>query len=131
MYLTIQDGMGVPLKHLLQRANPLYQRMNQIIEETIMEFINFENLVQQANKKRKHFVTPEARDLGNKLIFEYGITENDDLADFLKVYSSLNGQRAVRAWVQTQLSLLDSDETDYERYRQLRRLFQDSLPDFI
>lgn len=106
--------------------------MNQIIEETIiMEFINFENLVQQANKKRKHFVTPEARDLGNKLIFEYGITENDDLADFLKVCSSLNGQRAVRAWAQTQLSLLDSDETDYERYRQLRRLFQDSLPDFI
>ena len=50
-----------------------------------MEFINFENLGQQANKKRKHFVTPEARDLGNKLIFEYGITENDDLVDCLKV----------------------------------------------
>lgn len=76
------------------------------------------------------FITAEARDLGNKLIFEFGITRHDDLADFLKVNSSLNGQRAVRAWAQTQLSLLDSDETEYERYRQLRRLFQPNITRF-
>ena len=98
----------------------------------MMEFIDFQNLIHQANEKtRKHFITAEARDLGNKLIFEFGITEHDDLADFLKVNSHLNGQRAVRAWAQTQLSLVDSDETEYERYRQLRRLFQQALQDFI
>lgn len=96
-----------------------------------MEFIDFHSLVRQPSKTRKHFVTLEARDLGNKLIFEYGITENHNLAEFLGVSASLNGQRAVRVWAQKQLPLLDSDETDYERYRQLRRLFQDSLPDFM
>lgn len=96
-----------------------------------MELINFSNLVQQASKTKKHFITAEARDLGNKLIFEYGITTDHDLASFLKVSTSLNGQRAVRVWAQKQLPLLDSDETEYERYRQLRHLFQQCLPDCI
>ena len=96
-----------------------------------MEFINFENLGQQANKKRKHFVTPDARDLGNKLIFEYGITADHDLASFLKVSTRLNGQRAVRVWAQKQLPLIDEDETDDERYRQLRHLFQKAIPNFM
>ena len=43
-----------------------------------MEFIDFQSLVQQTTKNKKYFVTAEARDLGNKLIFEYGITADHD-----------------------------------------------------
>ena len=43
----------------------------------------------------------------------------------------LNGQRAVRVWAQKQLPLIDEDETDDERYRQLRHLFQKAIPNFM
>ncbi len=96
-----------------------------------MEFIDFQSLVQQTTKNKKYFVTAEARDLGNKLIFEYGITADHDLASILKVSTRLNGQRAVRVWAQKQLPLIDEDETDDERYRQLRHLFQKAIPNFM
>lgn len=65
------------------------------------------------------------------LILEYNITEYDDFADLLEVDSHLNGQKAVRYWVNQQLPYIDADETPEERYRQLRHRFQDKLKDLV
>ncbi len=73
----------------------------------------------------------ESRRLANELILEYNITEYDDFADLLEVDSHLNGQKAVRYWVNQQLPYIDADETPEERYRQLRHRFQDKLKDFV
>lgn len=73
----------------------------------------------------------ESRRLANELILEYNITEYDDFADLLEVDSHLNGQKAVRHWVNGQLPYIDADETPEQRYRQLRHRFQDKLKDFV
>lgn len=94
-----------------------------------MNIITFEQL---ANVITPHYLTSDDSDqLANELITEYQISDYHDIAEFLGVNPMLKTQRAVRVWVEKNLSKLDKDETFDQRYRQLRHLFQQCLPDFM
>lgn len=80
---------------------------------------------------KQHHTSDEANDFANQLIEEYEICDWLELSEFLGVNPSLKAQRAVRVWVQKNLPLIDSEETFGERYRQLRHLFQQKIPDFM
>ena len=54
-----------------------------------------------------------------------------ELAEFLEIDADVNDQKAVRIWVQRQLHRIDPDETDNERYRQLRHLFDNQFPESL
>ncbi|MEX6457625.1 hypothetical protein AB6N28_08980 [Moraxella osloensis] len=93
-----------------------------------MKNTDLQKLMQQLQQPK---FSHESRLLANELILEYNITEYDDFADLLEVDSHLNGQKAVRYWVNQQLPYIDADETPNERYRQLRHRFQDKLKDLV
>lgn len=93
-----------------------------------MKHIDIQKLMQQLQQPK---FSSESRRLANELILEYNITDYDDFADLLEVDSHLNGQKAVRHWVNQQLPYIDADETPEQRYRQLRHLFQQRVPDFM
>ena len=47
----------------------------------------------------------------------------------MEIELDVNDQKAVRIWTQRQLHRIDPDETDNERYRQLRHLFDKQFPE--
>lgn len=80
--------------------------------------------------EQQHTVSSDALQLANALIKEFNITQDTDLAETLEIKANVNDQKAVRLWAQQQLHHIDPDETEFERYRQLRRLFQAKLPEY-
>lgn len=84
------------------------------------------NLLEQKNSS----INLESLQLANKLIKEFNITQDADLADALEINVDVNDQKAVRIWAHQQMHLIDKDETEFERYRQLRHLFQSKLPEY-
>lgn len=94
-----------------------------------MLIINCDQL--KKTMRPKALISTEANQLANELIIEYGISNDCEIAEFLGVNSVFNAQKAVRMWVQKMLPLLDKDELPQERYRQLRHLFQQRVPDFM
>lgn len=92
-----------------------------------MPVIDYEQLRQAV---KPNLVSKEANTLAHQLIEEYEITNNDEMSHWLGE-SQCKSHQALRLWVQRQLGLLDKDESEYQRYRQLRHLFQQTLPDFM
>lgn len=81
-------------------------------------------------EQKKHTVSLDALQLANNLIKEFTISEGTDLAETLEIEANVDDQKAVRLWAQQQMHRIDPDETEFERYRQLRRLFQAKLPEY-
>lgn len=76
-------------------------------------------------------VHDDSNQLANELICEYAITNDCEIAELLDVSPIFSAQKAVRIWVQRNLPNLDKDDCFQERYRQLRRLFQQCVPDLM
>lgn len=91
---------------------------------------NIDKLLKQLLEQKKDHVSSEALRLANELIKEFNITCDQDLAHTLEIEVDVNDRKAVRIWAQQNLHRVDPDETEFERYRQLRHLFQKQLPDF-
>lgn len=94
-----------------------------------MNIVTFEQLAKVI--KPDYLTSDDSDQLANELITEYQIGDYHDIAEFLGVNPMLKTQRAVRIWVEKNLSKLDKDESFDERYRQLRHLFQQHIPDFM
>lgn len=94
-----------------------------------MDIVTFEQLAKII--KPEYLTSDDSDQLANELIAEYQISDFHDIAEFLGVNPMLKTQRAVRVWVEKNLSKLDKDESFSERYRQLRHLFQQKIPDFM
>ena len=90
---------------------------------------NSNQLLQQLLGQKNDYVGAEALQLGNELIKEFRIMPTKELAEFLEIELDVNDQKAVRIWTQRQLHRIDPDETDNERYRQLRHLFDKQFPE--
>lgn len=96
-----------------------------------MLVIDYEKLRQTIKPHNNlNFVSQTACDLAKNLITEYGIANDDKLSEWLNE-QKYKSHKALMVWVQQQLPLIDSDETDFERYRQLRRLFYANFSEFI
>lgn len=89
---------------------------------------NNSQLLQQLLGQKDNYVSLYAVQLGNELIKEFSIMPTKELGEFLEVQDDVHDQQAVRIWTQRQLHRIDPDESEYERYRQLRRLFDKQLP---
>ena len=88
-----------------------------------MPVIDYEQLRQAV--KPNHIpktISQNACDFTDQLIQEYRIPNDDELAERLNI-SDCKSHKALRLWVQQQLPLIDADETNFEQYRQIRRLF--------
>lgn len=94
-----------------------------------MDIVTFEQLAKII--KPEYLTNDDSDQLANELIAEYQISDCHDIAEFLGVNPMLKTQRAVRVWVEKNLSKLDKEESFGERYRQLRNLFQQKIPDFM
>lgn len=94
-----------------------------------MDIVTFEQLAKAF--KSDYLTNYDSDQLANELIAEYQISDFHDIAEFLGVNPMLKTQRAVRIWVEKNLSKLDKDESFDERYRQLRHLFQQKISDFM
>ena len=90
---------------------------------------NNSQLLQQLLGQKENYISLDALQLGNEIIKEFYIPQTKELGKFLEVQSDINDQQAVRIWTQRQLHRIDPDETDNERYRQLRHLFNKQLPE--
>lgn len=91
---------------------------------------NLDHLLKTLLEQKQQTVSLDALQLANALIKEFNITQDSDLAETLEIRANVNDQKAVRLWTQQQLHRIDPDETEFERYRQLRRLFQAKLPEY-
>lgn len=89
---------------------------------------NSNQLLQQLLGQKNDYVSAGALHLSNELIKEFHIMPTKELAEFLEIELDVNDQKAVRIWTQRQLHRIDPDETDNERYRQLRHLFDKQFP---
>lgn len=92
---------------------------------------NSNQLLQQLLGQKDDYISAEALQLSNELIKEFNIMPTKELAEFLEINMDVNDQKAVRIWVQRQLHRIDPDETDNERYRQLRHLFDNQFPESL
>lgn len=79
---------------------------------------------------KPNLISQEAYQFAHQLIQEYEIANDTELTLWLG-QSQCKTHHALRLWVQCQLPLLDNEQTSYERYRQLRHLFQQAIPDFM
>lgn len=96
-----------------------------------MQVINYEKLRQTIKPHTDlNFVSQTACDLARKLITEYRIANDNKLSEWLNE-QTYKSHKALMVWVQQQLPLIDNDETDFERYRQIRRLFYANFSEFI
>lgn len=91
---------------------------------------NLDHLLKTLLEQKQQTVSLDALQLANALIKEFNITQDSDLAETLEIRANVNDQKAVRLWTQQQLHRIDFGETEFERYRQLRRLFQAKLPEY-
>lgn len=91
---------------------------------------NLDQLLKHLLAQKNSPANLDALQLANGLIKEFNITQDSDLAETLEINADVNDQKAVRIWAQKHIHLIDQDETDFERYRQLRRLFQSKLPEY-
>ena len=90
---------------------------------------NSNQLLPQLLGQKNDYVSVGALHLSNELIKEFRIMPTKELAEFLEIELDVNDQKAVRIWTQRQLHRIDPDETDNERYRQLRHLFDKQFPE--
>ena len=90
-----------------------------------MQTIDYNKLVQVLKPNSQ--ITDDANTLANALIIELNIPAGQGLAVFLGMPVTLDNHKALRRWVQKQLS----DETDYifaEMQGQLEKKLYDLLP---
>lgn len=91
---------------------------------------NLDQLLKTLLEQKQNTVSLDALQLANELIKEFNISQDSDLAETLEIKANVSDQKAVRLWTQQQMHRIDPDETAFERYRQLRRLFQAKLPEY-
>ena len=96
-----------------------------------MNIVTFEQLLNVV--KPDTVISDDAIKLANALIAEYEIYDSmeTELAETLQIEHGVSNRKAVRLWATKNLKKLDKDETFDERYRQLRRLFQQQLADLL
>ena len=90
---------------------------------------NTNQLLQQLLGQKNDYVSAEALQLGNELIKEFCIMPTKELEESLEIELDVNDKKAVRIWTRRHLHRINPDETENERDRQLRHLFDKLLPE--
>lgn len=96
-----------------------------------MPVIDYEQLRQAVKPNNTpKAISQNACEFAEQLIQEYRLPNDNDLAERLNV-GDCKSHKALRLWVQEQLPFIDTNETNFEQYRQIRHRFYQKFSDFV
>lgn len=94
----------------------------------ILDYEKFRQVVKPNHVTRT--ISQSACNFAEQLIQEYRIANDDELAERLNE-PSCKSHKALRLWVQKQLPSIDTEETEFEQYRQIRNRFFQKFSDLV